>query len=202
MKIKYIHSQQISGEGLADSAYNVVKTVASAVLKPDLSINQLYPKEQHGILKLPNGKYAYANYMGPGTRLDIRVPRGDVGLTPIDKESEAHDLRYNLLHKDAKSKEEAMNLARQADIKFNQKIDEFRKNKSEPEINLKQAELIKLKVFLEKNKALHDLSYKFTSPDNEKQESPELDQLYRRELNKLEQQGYGRYNPFYIKYEF
>lgn len=199
---------KINGQGnetVVDKVYNVAKNIGSAILKPDLSINTLYPKEQHAILKTPNGKYAYARYMGPGTRLDIRIPRGDVPLTPMDKESQAHDLRYNLLHKDAKSKEEAMKLARDADIKFNQMIDKFRKEGKEPEINLKQAELIKLKVFLEKSKYLHDLSYKLTSPDGEKEESSALDDLYRKKLNQLEQEGYGasskqyaRYNPFYL----
>lgn len=177
----------ITGRGL----YDIAHKVASAILKPDESINKLYAKEQHGILKLPSGKYAYSNYMGPGTRLDIRVPRGDKGLTPIDIESEAHDLRYVLLHKDGKDIDDKKRLAREADVKFNQVIDKLRKEGKEPEINLKQAELIKLKVFLEKNKFLHDLSYKMTGPEGDRKDTPELTALYRKELQKLEQQGYG-----------
>ncbi len=37
-----------------------------------------------------------ARYDGPGTHLETRVRRGDVGLTRNDAESEAHDLRYGL----------------------------------------------------------------------------------------------------------
>ena len=132
---KYLKNQ-IQGSGV----YDVVKGVADKALNVDKSINTLYPGEFHGILKLPDGRYASAEYMGPGTRVDIRVPRGDKGLTPIDTESMAHDIRYNL-----SSTPEAI---RAADNKFNEVIDRLRKEGKEDEFNLKQAELIKVKVFL------------------------------------------------------
>jgi hypothetical protein len=39
-----------------------------------------------------------AQYMGPGTNLDARLARGDEGITPADKASKRHDLRYALAH--------------------------------------------------------------------------------------------------------
>lgn len=171
---------QIQGNGV----YDVVKGVADKVLNVDKSINTLYPGEYHGILKLPDGRYASAEYMGPGTRVDIRVPRGDKGLTPIDTESMAHDIRYNL-----SSTPEAI---RAADDKFNQVIDRLRKEGKEDEFNLKQAELIKVKVFLEGNDLIRKVIRKFNTRPTDIQNSPELTAKLEAKLKELEQQGYGR----------
>jgi len=171
---------QIQGSGI----YDVVKGVADKALNVDKSINTLYPGEYHGILKLPDGKYASAEYMGPGTRVDIRVPRGDKGLTPIDTESMAHDIRYNL-----SSTPEAI---RAADNKFNEVIDRLRKEGKEDEFNLKQAELIKIKVFLEGNELIRKVIRKFNTRPTDIQNSPELTAKLEAKLKELEQQGYGR----------
>jgi hypothetical protein len=171
---------QIQGSGV----YDVVKGVADKVLNVDKSINTLYPGEYHGILKLPDGRYASAEYMGPGTRVDIRVPRGDKGLTPIDTESMAHDIRYNL-----SSTPEAI---RAADNKFNEVIDRLRKEGKEDEFNLKQAELIKVKVFLEGNDLIRKVIRKFNTRPTDIQNSPELTAKLEAKLKELEQQGYGR----------
>lgn len=61
-----------------------------------------FPGEYHAILKLPDGSYGKANYMGPGTQLIKRLERGDQPRTYTDKVSQAHDIRYGL----AKSQEE------------------------------------------------------------------------------------------------
>lgn len=176
---KYLKNQ-IQGSGI----YDVVKGVADKALNVDKSINTLYPGEYHGILKLPDGKYASAEYMGPGTRVDIRVPRGDKGLTPIDTESMAHDIRYNL-----SSTPEAI---RAADNKFNEVIDRLRKEGKEDEFNLKQAELIKVKVFLEGNELIRKVIRKFNTRPTDIQNSPELTAKLEAKLKELEQQGYGR----------
>lgn len=171
---------QIQGNGV----YDVVKGVADKVLNVDKSINTLYPQEYHGILKLPDGRYASAQYLGPGSRLDYRVPRGDKGLTPIDTESLAHDIRYNL-----SSTPEAI---RAADNKFNEVIDRLRKEGKEDEFNLKQAELIKVKVFLEGNELIRKVIRKFNTRPTDIQNSPELTAKLEAKLKELEQQGYGR----------
>jgi len=176
---KYLQNQ-IQGSGV----YDVVKGVADKVLNVDKSINTLYPQEYHGILKLPDGRYASAEYMGPGSRLDLRVPRGDKGLTPIDTESLAHDIRYNL-----SSTPEAI---RAADNKFNEVIDRLRKEGKEDEFNLKQAELIKVKVFLEGNELIRKVIRKFNTRPTDIQNSPELTAQLEAKLKELEQQGYGR----------
>jgi hypothetical protein len=56
-----------------------------------------FPGEKHAILKLPNGKYGVANYMGPGTHLVERLKRGpDPPRTMSDRVAMAHDIRYGL----------------------------------------------------------------------------------------------------------
>jgi hypothetical protein len=54
------------------------------------------PGEMHGLLQLPSGKFAFANYMGPGTQLMTRLKRGDQGLTPVDRLAKKHDIDYSL----------------------------------------------------------------------------------------------------------
>lgn len=164
--------------------YGALKSIADKALKVDNSVNPLYEGEYHGILKLPNGSYVNAEYMGPGTRVDIRVPRGDKGLTPIDTESMAHDIRYNL-----SSTPEAI---RAADNKFNEVIDRLRKEGKEDEFNLKQAELIKVKVFLEGNELIRKVIRKFNTRPTDIKNSPELTAKLEAKLKELEQQGYGR----------
>jgi len=170
--------------------YGIFKKLAESFIV-DKSINQLYDKEYHGILKLPNGKYAFSQYMGPGTRLDIRVPRGDKGLTPIDEASMGHDIRYRLALK-GENKQEVQDAIRNADNIFNKVIDRLRKEGKENELNLKQAELIKVKVFLEGNKVLRDYILNFNSRKTDSVDSPELDAMYEKELRRLEQKGYGQ----------
>jgi hypothetical protein len=162
--------------------YGLLKKIGDATLV-DKSINDLYPGEYHGVIKLPNGKYTWAQYMGPGSRVDIRVPRGDEGLTPIDRESMAHDIRYNL-----SSTPEAI---RAADNKFNEVIDRLRKEGKEDEFNLKQAELIKVKVFLEGNELIRKVIRKFNTRPTDIKNSPELTDKLEAKLKQLEQEGYG-----------
>jgi hypothetical protein len=162
--------------------YGLLKTIGDTTLV-DKSINDLYPKEYHGVLKLPNGKYTWAQYMGPGSRIDLRIPKGQEGLTPIDKESLAHDIRYQL-----STTPEAI---READNIFNKVIDRLRKEGKESEFNLKQAELIKVKVFLEGNEILRKFIRKFNTRKTDIQDTEELTQMYEQKLKQLEQQGYG-----------
>ena len=162
--------------------YGLFKTLGDATCV-DKSINDLYPNEYHGVIKLPNGKYTWAQYMGPGTRVDLRVPAGQQGLTPIDKESMAHDIRYAL-----STTPEAI---RSADNIINKVIDRLRKEGKESEFNLKQAELIKVKVFLEGNEILRKYIRGFNTRKTDIQDTEELTQMYEQKLKKLEQEGYG-----------
>jgi hypothetical protein len=164
--------------------YGALKSIADKAFKVDNSINTLFPGEFHGIIKLPDGRYTSAQYLGPGSRVDLRVPRGDKGLTPIDTESMAHDIRYNL-----SSTPEAI---RAADNKFNEVIDRLRREGKEDEFNLKQAELIKVKVFLEGNDLIRKVIRKFNTRPTDIQNSPELTAKLEAKLKELEQQGYGR----------
>ncbi len=162
--------------------YGLFKKIGDATVV-DKSINDLYPGEYHGVIKLPNGKYTWAEYMGPGTRLDKRIPDGQRGLTPIDKESMAHDIRYSL--------SDSPEAIREADNIFNNVIDRLRKEGKESEFNLKQAELIKVKVFLEGNEILRKFIRKFNTRKTDQVDTPELTEMYKMELRKLEQAGYG-----------
>ena len=162
--------------------YGLLKKIGDATLV-DKSINDLYPDEYHGVIKLPNGKYTWAQYMGPGSRIDLRVPKGQEGLTPIDRESMAHDIRYHL-----STTPEAI---RAADNKFNEVIDRLRKEGKEDEFNLKQAELIKVKVFLEGNEILRKFIRNFNTRKTDIQDTPELTKMFEEKLKKLEQEGYG-----------
>ena len=162
--------------------YGLFKKIGDSTFV-DKSINDLYPGEYHGVIKLPNGKYTWAEYMGPGTRLDKRIPDGDRGLTPIDKESMAHDIRYSL--------SDTPEAIREADKIFNNVIDRLRKEGKESEFNLKQAELIKVKVFLEGNDILRKYIRKFNTRKTDQVDTPELTKMYQQELSKLKQAGYG-----------
>jgi len=162
--------------------YGFLKKIGDATLV-DKSINDLYPGEYHGVIKLPNGKYTWAQYMGPGSRVDLRVPKGQEGLTPIDKESMAHDIRYHL-----SATPESI---RAADNKFNEVIDRLRREGKEDEFNLKQAELIKVKVFLEGNEILRKYIRGFNTRKTDIADTPELTKMFEDKLRKLEQQGYG-----------
>jgi hypothetical protein len=42
----------------------------------------------------------FCNYAGPGTRLDVRLPRGDVGTTPADAAAKIHDIEYRGIKQD------------------------------------------------------------------------------------------------------
>ena len=55
-----------------------------------------FPGEYHAYLRLPEGSFGKANYMGPGTHLVERLKRGDPPRTYTDKVSQAHDIRYSL----------------------------------------------------------------------------------------------------------
>ena len=90
----------MQGEGIISAIKKLVNKVPSTTdilnLIPgsDDTARPSYPGEKHAILKLNNGKYGVANYMGPGTQLEKRLIRGDPPRTLSDKVAMGHDSRY------------------------------------------------------------------------------------------------------------
>ena len=73
---------------------DVGTAISNMMPDSDANARPLYSGEVHSLLKLPNGKYGRANFMGPNTHIIDRIKRGDIPRTYSDKESQAHDLRY------------------------------------------------------------------------------------------------------------
>lgn len=89
------------GKTIASAAQNIAfgdtgTALSNMIPDSDPNARPLFSGEKHALLKLPNGKYGRANFMGPGTQLVKRLKRGDPGRTPSDVESQAHDARYAL----------------------------------------------------------------------------------------------------------
>jgi len=97
--------------------------------------------ESHGLLRLPNGKFQFANYMGPGTQLIRRLKRGDPGLTPVDRLAKVHDIDYSL----ATTPQDV----RKADKVFIKGIKKARKQ-GESTFNIRQAQLLVPKAAYER----------------------------------------------------
>ena len=116
------------GAGFLDVIKGALNGAANLVA--DQSINKLMPGELHGLLKLPNGKLARAQYMGPGTRVVERVKKGEKGLTAVDTESKWHDIAYGL------AKNQADISA--ADRHMLSKINEFARDKKDIPWSLNQ----------------------------------------------------------------
>jgi hypothetical protein len=178
------------GQTAVDAYTSPLGTVVRNML-PDSDENARpsYPGEKHSILKLPNGKWGTANYMGPGTRLVERLERGDPPRTETDKISRAHDIRYTL----AKSLDEI----RHADNMMIRKTDDAQAQRADHMANIVQANAIRLK------KAAEDLAVldksQFANYTNltmaERGYTEPQVELMKTELQKMEQEGYGKLKP-------
>lgn len=145
------------------------------------------PGENH-IPQIKKGKIVLGNFGGPGTRIVKRLKRGDKPKTYMDKISKAHDIRYSLAGD--------VDDVRAADMKMMRKAEEGirdikrgRRPRKPPanRINLRVAEKgMKLKMMLEDKGKLPRDKYAPTG-DIKEADKP----LLRRELKKLEQQGFG-----------
>ena len=124
------------GAGFLDVIKGALNGAANLVA--DQSINKLMPGELHGLLKLPNGKLARAQYMGPGTHVVERVKKGEKGLTAVDTESKWHDIAYGLAKNQAD--------IGAADRHMLSKINEFARDKKDIPWNLNQGRLIGIKA--------------------------------------------------------
>jgi hypothetical protein len=95
--------------------------------------------ERHATIKLPNGSYTTANFIGPGTHLYSKIIQGVEPLTAADRAARAHDIRYAL----ATSNEDV----RQADLKMLEALQMIRTKNIDDEYNIYSAEMvIRLKV--------------------------------------------------------
>ena len=89
------------------------------------NLTNLYEGEHH----LP-----FANFAGPGTKLEIRLPRGDEGTTLCDQDSKQHDIDYLNIAKLKKSglpEQDVDKMVRKSDNKLLEKCDKsVKKDKS------------------------------------------------------------------------
>jgi hypothetical protein len=135
-----------------------------------------YPGELHPMSRVGN-KVAFNNFLGPNTNVSARLKRGDKGISRADKAGKAHDLRFAL----AKNTDDL----RKADNIFISKLKEL-ELKGEPKFNTQ----IGIKGIQLKNK-LEDSGIwskeKFLNPFTDQEDISNA----KRELGKLEQQGYG-----------
>jgi len=81
-----------------------------------------FPGEKHIVLPTDEG-ITRANFAGPGTRLDKRLPRGDQGVDGprgIDSAAKKHDIAYSKIHR---GQPDAVAATRKADIQMLKDID-------------------------------------------------------------------------------
>lgn len=183
------------GAGIVDTAKNVIEKVKSGFNKAKslytsetgVALRNLVPQgnpdarpsfsgEMHAVLQDPKSYTGYttANWAGPGTNVKARLLRGDRGITECDTASKAHDIRFSLAKNDPKK-------IREADMKM---INAVKKSKDTPFNKAITGKIIQAKIISEKL----GIKNKFgeSAPL-----SPEDEDLYTRELEKLETQGYG-----------
>ena len=179
--IRSTHSKPIgkkNGAGFLDIVKGALNGAANLVA--DQSINKLMPGELHGLLKLPNGKLARAQFMGPGTRVVERVKKGERGLTAVDTESKWHDIAYGLAKNQAD--------IGAADRHMLSKINEFARDKKDIPWNLNQGRLIGIKATVDNFKPGLICS---TFGGVDQKDIP----LYENTKKQLEAQGYGKKRP-------
>lgn len=143
--------------------------------------------EKHAVLKLPNGKYGVANYMGPGTNVVARLKRGDPGRTQSDMVAKRHDIDY-ALSKNEKTKDAQLQKVREADNRMIKSLQKIRENRSDSNHNIQLGmRLIQAKTIgedlgiLSKSKFAGDIG---TVPKDDLV-------LLEKERNKSQQSGYG-----------
>jgi transcription antitermination factor NusG len=145
--------------------------------------NQLFSGEKHGAIVDSDGIHP-AQYLGPGTKLETRIKRGDKGLSEVDKIAKVHDLKYAL----AKDVDDV----RKADRHMIKKVSETRQKGTDNAFNLAQADLIRAKIMLEEYGILpRDF---FSNVEKKSlEQNPELQDLYKQEHDRMVMLGYGLY---------
>lgn len=132
---------QLKGRGIISGMRNIGRKILSKLSNVE-GLTDLFAGERH----LP-----MANFLGPGTKIEKRVARGDVGVSAADKAAKIHDLDYSKIAKMMKDDEnyDFAKDVREADKKFlsslekGKKTDKSRLNK----VHTKMAKAgIKLKL--------------------------------------------------------
>lgn len=162
---------------------SVAATISNAFPDSDENARNIFPGENHAIVRLPNDKYGRANYTGPGTRVIERLRRSKGGDPPrvlSDKVSQAHDIRYTLA--------DSVHNVREADLKMISSLRKLEQEGSDRSVNIVPAMIgIRGKVALEDFGLLSRDA--FVSVDEKP--SPEDEKLLRDKLWELEQEGFG-----------
>jgi hypothetical protein len=140
--------------------------------------------ERHAILRLPNGRTGFGNYIGPGTRVAERIARGDPPRTEIDKVAQMHDIRYSL----AKNTDDI----RKADNAMLKKVEEIQKNKTDSLMNIYQAKAIYGKVLGEDLGLLKKGSFSSVDKPARRVKTEEEKKTLINKGNELIQEGYGK----------
>lgn len=160
-----------SGGGLYDF-------LANKILRPKVKLKH---GEKHAILKTKEFGWTTGSYIGPGTRLTDNIRNNVQPKSDVDRVAQAHDLRYAF----ATNHDEV----RAADMKMIAKVKDIKAAKSDHAWNIKQAELMRAKVWLE-DKGLPRTA--FATFGHEKDTTPEDIDRMKAKLTELEQAGYGK----------
>ena len=160
--------------------------VRNAIPASDVNARPGFPGEKHGILKLPNGTYGVANYLGPGTHLVERLKRGDPPRTLVDKTAKAHDIRY--------FQSQDVDDIRRADVKMMQSLADIQMRGADSVWNINQGKLIGAKMVGEDLGLLKRDAFSgdFKANASTVQENKAL---FDSNLQALEQEGYGMLLP-------
>ena len=162
---------------------SIAANISNIFPDSDENARNIFPGENHAIVKLPNGKFGRANYTGPGTRIVERLrrePGGDPPRVLSDKVSQAHDLRYSL----AKNEDDV----RKADLKMLSSLSDLKRDRQDRNTNIIPAMIgIRGKIVAENfgllsRNAFISTSFKPSASDI---------QLMQSKLKELEQQGFG-----------
>jgi hypothetical protein len=166
------------GSGIIDKIANTLLSTKE---------NKLMDGEKHQMIKMPDGRIVPAMYSGAGTKLEIRIRRGDKPLSYVDKTAQAHDLRYQLAKNEGDIKT--------ADADMIKNLNEAKAKNLDNLFNIRQAELIKAKYLLQDKFGL-PTSW-FTSFGLESIQDPTIIPIMKNKLHELEQQGFGKKRKIY-----
>lgn len=133
------------GRGLVTKA---VAKLKNKIPDSDANARPAFPGERHAVLKLPNGKRGIANFMGPGTKIQERLARGDPPRTAVDAVAKQHDIDYYKAGK-VQDKTQREKLVRAADEKMLGSLEMVERAGKDHPSNLKQGQLIAVKKKLE-----------------------------------------------------
>lgn len=125
----YKHPADITGEGILGKIANFLPAREGSTARKQ------WNDENHSLLRLPNGGFGVANYMGPDTHITERIERKDPPRTKSDAVSQRHDIDYALsqLQPDEEGRVKAV---READRRMVKKLNEIKKNKGDHPMNI------------------------------------------------------------------